>query len=193
MPKERKLPEALEELFGQMESKLNIDLTEILDQCVAYTNESYAHMQELQTQEEKRCSLIKSLIKENKIDKMSDGKIENRIRKLLLLQKAKIKSEFYEMDEKEINMTRTWCDVFISSIFTEMISYGLMLRLVENEMITESEITDLLETKYNIDKDFEWYSEDFIGCELDEITDIRIEDVLKLCTDRVDKIIGVKI
>ena len=33
-----------------------------------------------------------------------------------------------------------------------------MLRLVENGIVTESEISELLEDKYNIKKDYEWYS-----------------------------------
>ena len=68
-----------------------------------------------------------------------------------------------------------------------------MLRLVENEILTEFEITKLLKDKYNIEKDYEWYSEDFIGCGLDESTDIRIEDVLHICIGRIEKIIGTKI
>ena len=68
-----------------------------------------------------------------------------------------------------------------------------MLRLVENGIVTESEISELLEDKYNIKKDYEWYSEDFMGCELDESTDIRIEDVWELCAERVEKVVGAKI
>lgn len=84
-------------------------------------------------------------------------------------------------------------DLLISSVFSETISYGLMLRLVENGIVTESEISELLEDKYNIKKDYEWYSEDFMGCELDESTDIRIEDVWELCAERVEKVVGAKI
>ena len=134
----------------------------MLDRCVARTNEAYLRIQELQLKEEKRISLVKSLIEENKIDISKDDKTENQIRNLLLLQKAKQKSELYKMDEKEINVTRVWCDLLISSVFSETISYGLMLRLVENGIVTESEISELLEDKYNIKKDYEWYSEDFM-------------------------------
>ncbi len=97
-----------------------------------------------------------------------------------------MESELYKLDEKEINTTKVWCDLLISSVFSEVISYGLMLRLVENEVMTEAEITELLENKYDIVKDYEWYSEDFIGCGGEELTDIRIEDVLELCTGRVE-------
>lgn len=87
-------------------------------------------------------------------------------------------------------MTKVWCDVLITSIFSKAISYGLMLGLIENELLDESEISDLLENKYDIKKDYEWYSEDFLGSELGVPTDIRVEDVFRLCTKCVEKIIG---
>lgn len=141
LPSERKLPEALEELFEQLESKLKIDLTEVLNRCVLCTNETYAHMQKAQQQEEQRILLIKSLMEENQLNENNDEKPENQIRNLLLLQQAKIKSNQYKIDKNEINITRVWCELLVSSVFSEEISYGLMLRLVENEILTESEIT----------------------------------------------------
>ena len=93
MPTERKLPEALEELFCQLESKLDIDFTEMLEQCVLRTKEEYLRIQELNTKEEKRILLIKSLMEESKIDKSNDKEPENKVKNLLLLQKAKIKSD----------------------------------------------------------------------------------------------------
>lgn len=192
-PVERRLPAALEELFEQLESKLNIDFTEMLDQCVNLSNKAYSHMQEEQQREKERILLIKSLMRENRIDENKDKNPQNQIRKLLLLQRAKKKSDLYKLNENEINVTRVWCDLLVSSFFSEAISYGLMLRLVENEILAEAEINNLLENKYNIKKDYEWCSEDFIGCSLEEPTDIKIEDILELCSGRVEKVIGVKI
>ena len=91
-----------------------------------------------------------SLMEEIEFSKISDEKVENRIKKLLLLQKAKMKTDLYQLDEKEINITKVLCDLLISSVFSEVISYGLMLRVVENEVLTESEITEMLEEKYDI-------------------------------------------
>ena len=110
---------------------------------------------------------------------------EDQIKKLLSLQKAKS-----DLSEEEIRVTKVWCDVLITSIFSKAISYGLMLGLVENELLDKSEISDLLENKYDIRKDYEWYSEDFFGSKLGALTDIRVEDVFRLCTKRVEKIIG---
>lgn len=64
-----------------------------------------------------------------------------------------------------------------------------VLRLVHGAQ-KDNNVSDLLRGKYNIQKDYEWYSEDFIGSELDTPTDIRVEDVFSLCTGRIEKIIG---
>lgn len=87
-------------------------------------------------------------------------------------------------------MTKVWCEVLVIYIFSEVISYGPMRHLVVNEILDEFEISDLLRDKYNIQKDYEWYSEDFTGSELDTPTDIRVKDVFSLCTGRIEKIIG---
>ena len=55
-----------------------------------------------------------------------------------------------------------------------------MRHLVVNEILDEFEISDLLRDKYNIQKDYEWYSEDFTGSELDTPTDIRVKDAFSL-------------
>lgn len=40
-------------------------------------------------------------------------------------------------------------------------------------------------------KDYEWYSEDFLGCGLEEEIDIRIEDILQLCQVWAKEILGI--
>ena len=190
LPTERKLPEALEELLEQIESRLGIDLTEMLEQCVINTNKEYQRIQETQNNEVQRLLAIQSLMKENGIAEGHDQAVEDQIKKLLLLQKAKLNSDSYDLTENEIRVTNVWCEVLVASIFSEVISYGLMLSLVETELLDESEISDLLENKYDILKDYKWYSEDFLGSELDTPTVISADDVFSLCTERVEKIIG---
>ena len=185
LPTERKLPEALEELLEQIESKLNIDLTEMLDQCASNANKEYQRIQEVQ-----RLLAIQSLMKENGIAEGHEQAVGDQIKKLLLLQKAKLNSDSYDLTENEIRVTKVWCNVLVASIFSKVISYGLMLSLVENELLDEAEISDLLENKYGIQKDYEWYSEDLLGSELDTPTVISADDVFSLCTERVEKIIG---
>ena len=116
------------------------------------------------------------------------------LKRLAKIKLKKYANKHYEVAEYYCARFQKQQDEEIMKIlFSEEISYGLMLRLVENEILTEFEITKLLKDKYNIEKDYEWYSEDFIGCGLDESTDIRIEDVLHICIGRIEKIIGTKI
>lgn len=65
----------------------------------------------------------------------------------------------------------------------------------ENRIVEVEEIEDkynyFLKHKYNIEKDYEWYAEDFLGCELDEPTDLKIEDNFSLCDVRVKEALGV--
>ena len=63
-----------------------------------------------------------SLMEEIEFSKISDEEVENRIKKLLLLQKVKMKTDLYQLDEKEINITKVLCDLLISSVFSEVIS-----------------------------------------------------------------------
>lgn len=80
-------------------------------------------------------------------------------------------------------MTKVWCEVLVTYIFSEEITSWLMSHLVANEILDEFEISDLLRDKYNIQKDYEWYSEDFTGSELDTPTDIRWKMCLAFAQD----------
>lgn len=189
LPVERKLPEALEELFEQMQATLHIDLTVLLDLAVKLTERQYQRMQEEQQKEQKRLTVIHSLIDKNKISGSTE--VYDKIHNVLVLQKAKSESSDYELEKGENAVAMLWCSLLMTSLFSGTITHGQMLELVENRLINESEISSLLES-YGIEKDYEWYSEDFIGCELSCKTDIKIKDVLLLCTERIDKILGIK-
>ena len=192
-PIDIKLPAAIGELFEQMENRLHLDLSELLDNCVESSTRESQRLQELQRAEEERRHLIETLMEENRIATDIEDCPEKKVYKLLLIQKAKLGSSLYEMNEDEINTAKVWCDLLISSMFSEVISYGTMLRLVENKLVEESEISDILEDKYDDKRDYEWYSEDFIGCGLDEPTIIKIQDIMEMAEPRVMKIIGTEV
>lgn len=65
MPKERKLPEALDELFEQLQTNLGIDLTELLDLCVQKTESAYQCMQKEEQIEAERVAVVRSLLSGN--------------------------------------------------------------------------------------------------------------------------------
>ena len=54
-----------------------------------------------------------------------------------------------------------------------------MLSLVQDDILEGFDISDLLE-KYGDKRDYEWYSEDFLGSDLSDETILRINDVLAL-------------
>lgn len=192
MPRERRLPEALEELFEQLQTNLGIDLTELLDLCVQKTESAYQRMQEEARKEAERVAVVRSLVSENCDKTYQEQEVEEKIYNLLRLQKAKWQSPDYEFNEKEIGITGAWCDLLISSRFFDTITYGQMRRLIENELIYEAEISELLQDKYHMKEDYEWYDENFLGCGLDEPTIIKIEDIFSLCEIRVKEAIGIK-
>lgn len=55
-----------------------------------------------------------------------------------------------------------------------------MLSLVQDDNLEEHDITHLLHDKYNDKRDYEWYSEDFLGSDLSEETIIRVGDILSM-------------
>ena len=106
------------------------------------------------------------------------------------LQNAKIKSLEYEVTKNETLVTNIWCEILILSLLSDVITYNIMKRVVDNKFITEEDITDLLK-EYNIEKDYEWYLEDFLGQDFDEFTDIKINDFLALCEEKFLQILGI--
>ena len=119
-----------------------------------------------------------------------DTDVTNKVRYLMNLQNAKIKSLEYEVTKNETLVTNIWCEILILSLSSDVITYNIMKRVVDNQFIAEEDITDLLK-EYNIEKDYEWYLEDFLGQDFDEFTDIKINDFLDLCEDKFLKILGI--
>lgn len=181
MPQNRILPNALEELFNQMQENMHIDLSELLDECVEKSKITYECIQE--KKEKEIIDFIQSL-------QIEDTDITNKVRYLMNLQNAKIKSLEYEVTKNETLVTNIWCEILILSLSSDVITYNIMKRVVDNQFIAEEDITDLLK-EYNIEKDYEWYLEDFLGQDFDEFTDIKINDFLDLCEDKFLKILGI--
>lgn len=190
MPAERRLPEALEELFNQMQDSLHINLSEMLDECVINSEKTYRHMQEMERQENERVALIQSLpVRGGDIDSRD---VVKKVCYLINLQRAKIKCPEYEVNKQEVHATSLWCELLILSLSADTITNGMMKRAVEDDILSEADITGLLRQKCHVDKDYEWYSEELLGCILDESTDIKIKDFLSLCETRFRKILGIR-
>ena len=189
LPQERRLPEAFEELIGEMEAKLHLDLSSVLDKAVERSAEEHAEKVKAENREKRRTKKVQKLMEEIGIKPGNDESPVERIRSVLTLEKAK-KEHGFRLSSDEINVVLLFCDILSTSVFSDVITSSQMTRLVENDLLSEGEISDMLSEKYSIDKDYEWYSEDFLGCGLDERTDIRIDDVLEAAGGKISKIIG---
>ena len=64
-----------------------------------------------------------------------------------------------------------------------------MLSLVQDRIIEEIDITHLLD-KYGDERDYEWYYEDFLGCDLSDETILCAEDILALAEPKFKEILG---
>ena len=189
MPKERMLPEALEELFNQMQSRLRINLSEMLDECVKNSLKTYRHMQDTERERAEREALIRAL-------PVNHGDLASRdpVRKvgyLMNLQRAKMNCPDYKVNRQETEVAGIWCELLILSISMDTVTNGLMKRAVEDEVLSEVDISGLLRNRCGIDKDYEWYADRFLGCSLDEPTDISIKDFLGVCEERFREILGI--
>lgn len=121
---------------------------------------------------------------------ISGESIEDRIRTIILLQKAKRDSEEYELTEDETKTAALVIEILFTSLFSDFLTKSQMVRLKENDIVKEREFTELLESKYSSDDDYEWYLEDVYGSGEDESTIVMISDVIDRIAERTVVILG---
>ncbi len=193
IPVERRLPEAFDEMFSTLERALGVDLTPLIKRCEVYSERMLKREEEKERKEENRREFIHRLLIENGIKEEEEADALKRIGNLVLLHKAKCASPSYKVKEEEEKVTILWGEILLLSLFGDVITYSILARVVENDLVEEREITDLLEKKYGIDKDYEWYMEDAVSLNSDDKTDIKIEDIMALVEKTVDKVIGASV
>lgn len=184
LPEIRELPEAIECLFNQMQQNLRLDLSYLLDKSLEETNRLYQLILE-EKQKEKEClKFINNL-------KLEESTNIKKVQYLMKLQHSKIQAKEYVQSKDEILATNFLCELFISQISSPDIPSHLLKRAVENEYVSESDISNLLENKYHCEEDYESYEEVLRSCELDMFTCIKTDDLLELCLDELLKILGI--
>ena len=190
MPAERRLPQALEELFNQMRHRLRINLSEMLDECLKNSMKTYQLMQDTEKAESERVALIQSLpVRHGDI---ASKDMTRKVAYLMNLQKAKVECPEYNVKEQEIHATSMWCELLILSLSIDTVTNGLMKRAVEDDILSGIEVAGLLSERGTMGRDYEQYCEEHMGCSLDEPTDIPIRDFLGLCERRLQEILGIR-
>ena len=190
LPGERSLPAAFCELFSTMERKLGVDFSSRLEKWELWSHEMVREDEEMLVKENERLQTVKKLLQENGIDVKRGQSTLERIRNLITLEKAKRASLVYQEEEREERVTHLWCTLLLSSLLSDYLTYGEAESVVENGILTEEEVTDLLKNRYGMEKDWEWYSEDYLGSCHEKKTAIRFSDVFEKGQKRVDEVLG---
>lgn len=115
------------------------------------------------------------------------------ISRIIGKQKAKVNCKEYIQHNmnRENHVAKFLCTIYLESAFSEFISVGLLKSAVELDIVTESDISNIL--KKNGDKrDYEWYMEEQCSCFLHDETIIKISEILQVSTDSIENELGFK-
>ena len=189
MPSNTKLPQAIEELFSQLEQKYKLDLFDMLTHAAGNSEFEYQRLLPERQARERRQKQVSDILEgyTESVESSAD-----KIRMLLYVEEhtnRDIASEQESSIENEHKSLLLWSSLLVQSICSKYITHGQMLSLVQDRIIEEIDISDLLD-KYGDERDYEWYSEDFLGCDLSDETIIQVDDILALAEPKFKEILG---
>lgn len=189
MPADTGLPQAIEEVFSQLEQKYGLNLSDMLDHAVWNSEYEFERLLPERNAKERRQKMVGEIL--DNYTGNADSPCD-KIRMLLYVEehkKADNNSDQKSNTEKEQKALLLWISILARSIFSKYITHGQMLSLVQDRFLDESDISDLLE-KYGDERDYEWYSESFLGIDLSDKTILLIDDILALAEPKFRDILG---
>lgn len=190
VPKDIRLPEAIEILYNEMCEKIRLSdeqSSKWLDHCQKCSEMKMKEIMEGEKKEEERKNKVKSM-------ELKDNENANHVMQLMKLLAAKKDSVGYELSQREISVTRLWCDLLIESLTSEYMSCGTMNYAVQSGIIGSGKMSDLIaeskiEYKPGKYKDYDWYSQDFMGDWPGTETEIKIKDFFHMFKDDLTEVI----
>ena len=191
MPEDPRYPQVLVELFDQMEQRHNLNLSDILDDAVKQSERNYNRILQERNAEEQRQKVASEIL-----DGCTDSTDtpSGKIKMLLYLQEHRPKtndSDSTQQIDKEHKAMSLWISILVQSFNSNFITHGQMLSLVQDDILEEFDISDLLQGKYDDERDYEWYSEDFLGSDLSDETILQVKDILALAEPKFKEILGI--
>jgi len=183
----------VEYLLDHFTNKTGEDFTELFEKCKKENDEREKEIKEFHILMDKRQSLINEFMKD--FDSFNSLSNDRKIFCLLHLQKMKdtnteyknllenIKINDYDEDihmlfEDERRLIQLYVQVLVERNFNEGISIWLLESLEQEDFISESDVTKILKNK-GINKDYEWYTEDFLGSRHMAKTSVDIDTILE--------------
>lgn len=179
---------AICDLFSQMESKLHKDLSALLDKTAELSEKDAIKRSQKNERERKRKEFVRKIANGISCDMNT---IQGKITWILSIQEKKNDSYFEDEKQKkrEADASELWCSILMHQLNFDYITYGQMMSLVQDDILTEYDISQLL-SSYGDKRDFEWYSEDCIGNSISENTDLKIHDILEMAEPIFREILG---
>ncbi|MBR7087866.1 MAG: hypothetical protein IKI38_00790 [Mogibacterium sp.] len=190
-PHEQRLPEALEELVEQIEILLRVSLDHQLDRAAERSIKVHEQREAERHKEQLRCENVCHIAD---TIPTANTTIPEKITWLLMLQERKRKGDYAVSEsqrEKEDLATELWCSLLIHSMNSETITHAQMKMLVEDGIIDEHGMSSLLQDKCQDHRDYEWYSEDYLGNDLNADTILKVADVLEEAEPVFRRILGI--
>ena len=189
MPADTRLQQAIEKLFSQLEQNYGLNLSDLLDHAVWNSEYEFERLLPERNAIVSRQKMVSEILEgyTGSVDSPFDI-----IRMLLYVEehkKADIDSNQKSNAEKEQKALLLWISILARSVYSKYITHGQMLSLVQDRFLDESDISDLLE-KYGDKRDYEWYSEDFLGSNLSDKTILLIDDILAFAEPKFKDILG---
>ena len=189
IPADMSFPSVIYDFYHQIETKLHINLSAALDKAAELSEKDLSKLSVKRESEHRRKETVSKFMEEISCD---TDNINGKISWILSVQeKKKTLSYFTDEKQKEIEnaAAELWCSILIHQLNYEYITYGQMLSLVQEDILAETDISDLL-VVYGDNRDYEWYSEDCIGTSISENTKLKIEDILEMAEPVFSKILG---
>lgn len=179
LPENIQYPEAIAEMLLKVEKATGINLPALLESA----EKASIKETDSQEEEEKRRQSLHAIV--NKL--MSGASLPlnapDKIRAIVTLQIEKKKEPAYRLTkdewEKENSSAELWCDMLTHSCLGDKLPYYLMKSLVEHDIISEFDITEIL-NRLGDKRDFEWYDEGFMGSDLMDETILSNASIMPL-------------
>lgn len=190
VPKDSRLPEAIEILYNEMCQKIGLSnekSSEWLDNCQKRSEEKMKELMEYEKHNEERKEQVKAM-------ELKDNENADHVMRLMKLLVAKRDSEGYELNQQEISATKLLCDLLIENLTSDYMSCGSMSYAVESGLVSEREMSNLIiESKIEYEpgryKDYDWYSQDFLGDWPGAETEIKIKDFFRMFESDLTEVI----
>lgn len=179
IPKTNDIIEVINDMFNQIEKKLHLDFTELLNKFEINTQK----LLEKENKENEIRNKRKELILHSDLGDYPEADVFAKIKWLYKLHDFKINSQEYlklkseEQIYEDRSITKVLSEILLESMFYDKLSIYLMDVIHNYGILSEDELEELINNN-GFEHDYEWYREDLFGCACTDTTVIPVQQLL---------------